>query len=282
MNATFFGQFLLDHGVVTREQLNEAIAFQKENNALLGSLALKKGFLTRDQVRDIVRTQEHYYEKFGEIARKKKYLSDDQVRELLQAQGENHVFLGEALTGRNYLDIKELTRQLNKFDQNIRQKETSLQAILESLDEQHVLAYTYEMTREYLYRLGYIAHVRQVNNILPAETFDHVFFMTLADDKRVYYCGLYFSDILAYQIAYGKHAKTSLPDRQKFKQEVAKLVYNHNLIICEEMNRKGIALEMGNAGFLPPEDVPFWTCLHVETLVETFHMVLGIGPLPGA
>ncbi|WP_462325713.1 hypothetical protein [Desulfoplanes sp.] len=282
MNATFFGQFLLDHGLVSQEQLDEAISFQKENNSLLGSLALNKGFLTREQVLDIVREQQHSHEKFGELATARGYLSDGQVRDLLASQGQNHVFLGEALTRRQYLDIKELNRQLNLFNRKIQQNESSLRAILESLDGRHVFCCAYEMTREYLYRLGYAAHVRQVTNILPTGNFDHVFFMTLVAPDRIYYLGVYLSDVLAYQIAYSKQPTTMIPTREPFKKEVARLFCNLNLIICEEMGRKGIDLEVGDPRFLPPEDVPAWTCLHVETLIETFYVVLGAGPVPEA
>lgn len=281
MNTTFFGQFLLDQGVVTREQLDEAIAFQRENNNLLGSLALTKGFMTREQVLDVVQEQFRCHDKFGELARKKNYLTDDQVQVLLYDQGKNHVFLGEALTRRNYLDTRELTQQLKRFDQENRLKEASLHAILESLDPHTILASMYDMTREYLYRLGYTAHVRKVDNILPAKHFDHLFFMTLVDETAVYYCGIYLTDVMAYQLAYGKQSAVSLPTRKSFLQNLTEVFSNLNLVICEELNRKGLSLHMGDSGVLPPEDVASWTCLHIETLIETFHLVLGKGPVPG-
>jgi len=280
MKTTFFGQFLLDQDLITQRQLDEAIALQRESNVLLGALAINKGFMTREQVVDVMQEQHCRHGRFGELARRKNYLTDDQVQDLLHAQGSNHVFLGEALTRRNYLDVRELTSQLKRFDQDIRKKEASLHVILESLDDQNILAFIYEMTREYLYRLGYTAHVKKVDNILPSKKFDHVFFMTLVNEKHVYYCGFYLTDVMAYQIAYGKLSEVSLPTRETFKEDLTRIFYNLNLVICEELNRKGLDVSMGNSGVLPPEDVSSWTCLHVETLIETFRVVLGKGPVP--
>jgi hypothetical protein len=281
MKTTFFGQFLLDQGLITQGQLDEAIALQRESNVLLGALAINKGFMTKEQIVDVMQEQHCRHGRFGELARRKNYLTDDQVQELLHAQGSNHVFLGEALTRRNYLDIRELTRQLKRFEEDIRKKEASLQIILESLDDQHVFASICEMSREYLYRLGYTAHVNKVDNILPSKKFDHVFFMTLVDGTTVYYCGFYLTDIMAYQIAYGKLPEATFPTRETFNKDLAGIFYNLNLVICEELNRKGLDVSVGDSGVLPPENVSSWTCLHAETLIETFQVVLGSGPMPG-
>ena len=282
MKTTFFGQFLLDQGLITQRQLNEAIALQRESNVLLGSLAINNGFMTREQVLDVMQEQQYRHGRFGELARRKNYLADDQVQELLQAQGSNHVFLGEALTRRNYLDIRELTRQLKRFEEDIRKKEASLHVILESLDDQHIFASICDMSREYLYHLGYTAHVKKVDNILPSKTFDHVFFMTLVDGTTVYYCGFYLTDVMAYQITYGKLPKATFPTRETFNKDLARIFYNLNLVICEETNRKGLDVSVGDSGVLPPENVSSWTCLHVETLIETFQVVFGKGPVHGA
>ncbi|GAU08164.1 hypothetical protein [Desulfoplanes formicivorans] len=279
MNVTFFGQFLLDQGLISQKQLNEAISFQRENNALLGSLALEKGLLTREQVLEIMREQQLRYEKFGEIAIRKQYLTEEQVRELLNIQGKNHVFLGEALTRRNYLSIRELNRQLDRFDQDMRQKEASIQSVLQGLDDQGIFVCAYEMIRKYLYRLGYATHVCEISHALPSQAFDHVVFLSQKDSQRVHWMGVYLPDVLAYQIAYGKQPTTTIPSRESFQKEVARLLGNLNVIIGEEMHRKGVALQMGEVRVQPPEDVPSWTCLHIETLIETYAVVLGTAPV---
>jgi hypothetical protein len=279
MNVTFFGQFLLEQGLISQEQLNEAISFQRENNALLGSLALEKGLMTREQVLEVMEEQQLRSEKFGEIARRKKYLTDEQLRELLKIQGQNHVFLGEALTRRHYLSIRELNRQLNRFEQDMRQKEASIPELLQGLDDQGVFVCAYEMVRKYLYRLGYATHVCEISHALPSGTFDHVVFLSQKDAHHEYWVGVFLPDVLAYQIAYGKQPTTTIPSRDSFSKEVVRLLGNLNMIIGEEMLLQGVQLEVGDIRVQPPQDVASWTCLHIETLIESYAVVLGTAPV---
>jgi hypothetical protein len=86
---------------------------------------------------------------------------------------------------------------------------------------------------------------------------------------------------MAYQIAYGKLPEATFPTRETFNKDLAGIFYNLNLVICEELNRKGLDVSVGDSGVLPPENVSSWTCLHAETLIETFQVVLGSGPMPG-
>ena len=278
MNVTFFGQFLLEQGLISQDQLNEAISFQRENNALLGSLALEKGMMTREQVVEVMREQQLRCEKFGEIARRKNYLTDEQVRGLLKVQGKNHVFLGEALTRRNYLSIRELNRQLNRFDQDMHEKEASIESVLQGLDDQGVFVCAYEMIRKYLYQLGYATHVCEISHALPSRSSDHVVFLSQKDPRHVYWMGVYLPEVLAYQIACGKQPTTTIPSRDSFSKEVVRLLSNLNVIIGEEMQRKGVELQPGDVQVQPPKNVSSWTCLHIETLIETYAVVLGTAP----
>ena len=276
MNVTFFGQFLLDQGLVTQEQLDGATAFQKGNNALLGALALQHGFLTREQIVGILREQRESYFKFGEVALKKKWLTEDQVHALLALQGQNHMYLGEALIRRNYLTDKELNIQLNRFHKEIQQQNVCLTSVLNRQDANHVFLCAYEMTCEYLYRLGYAVRVLDAAAGLPAEKSENMLFMSLISEKTTYYFGWYLSDVLGYQIISGKQPGTLFHSREEGRKELERMFYNLNLILCEEMKRKGVELEIGTFLAQVPEDVGTWITLQAETLVGPFSIVLGL------
>ena len=276
MNVTFFGQFLLDQELITPEQLNAAIVFQRENNTLLGALALKHGFLKPEQVQSIIREQQQSYLKFGEVALKKKYLSEDQVSELLNLQGQNHVYLGEALTRRHYLNARDLNRELNRFNKEILQQNACLDAILDGLDARHVFLCAYKMTSEYFYRLGYAARIQIVDDAMPPDGYDNVFFMSLVTGNMTYYFGIYLSDLLTSQIVHGKQSSAPQISPTELNKEMAGIFYNLNLIICEEMNRKGVEIKASSLIVQPPENLTSWTTLRAETLIDPFYMVLGI------
>lgn len=276
MNVTFFGQYLLDQGLITQEQLDGATAFQKENNALLGALALQHGFLTREQVVSILSEQRESYFKFGEVALKKKWLTEDQVRALLVLQGQNHVYLGEALTRRNYLTDKELNAQLNRFHKEIQQQNVCLTSVLNSQDAKQVFLCAYEMTCEYLYRLGYAVRVLDAAPGLPAGTSENIMVMSLIAGKTTYYFGWYLTDVLGYQIISGKQPGMLCRSREEGRKELERMFYNLNLILCEEMKRKGVDIAIGTPLAQVPENVGTWTTLQAETLVGPFCIVLGI------
>jgi hypothetical protein len=275
MNVTFFGQFLLDQGLITQEQLDSATAFQKGNNTLLGALALQYGFLTREQVVSILREQRESYVKFGEVALKKKWLTEAQVRELLTLQGQNHVYLGEALTRRHYLSVKEVNKQLNMFHKEIQQQNVCLTSVLNSQDDSQVLLCAYEMTCEYLYRLGYAVRILDVTSVLPEQESENSLVMSLICGETTYYFGWYFPDVLGDQIISGKQSGTVCYSPKEGHKELERMFYNLNLILCEEMGRKGLDIKIGAPLAHVPENVGTWTTLHAETLVGTFYVLLG-------
>jgi CheY-specific phosphatase CheX/ActR/RegA family two-component response regulator len=115
MIPKFFGQYLLERGIVKREQLIEAIKYQEENKQKLGEVALDKGYLTEAQIKNIHNEQKTTDLKFGELAIKLGYLNDDQLNELITIQKNNHIFLGEALVKKGFVSQKTIDTQLEKF-----------------------------------------------------------------------------------------------------------------------------------------------------------------------
>jgi CheY-specific phosphatase CheX len=116
MNSRFFGQYLLEKGRITSEQLVTALEQQKTVQAAIGTLALERGLLTADQIRHILDQQRKTGLRFGEQAVAMGSLTQTQVDELLQEQEVNHrVLLGEVLVLKGYLTLEMLEKELKEY-----------------------------------------------------------------------------------------------------------------------------------------------------------------------
>ncbi|MSP41496.1 MAG: hypothetical protein EXR70_23670 [Deltaproteobacteria bacterium] len=114
MSAKFFGQYLLERGRISSQQLVDALEFQKQVNVPIGVLALEAGLLSADQVKLIIARRRSTDKPFGELAVSLGLLSEAQVAELLQIQPNHRVHLGEALVIKGYLSIDALEKELKE------------------------------------------------------------------------------------------------------------------------------------------------------------------------
>jgi len=116
MSTRFFGQYLLERGRITSQQLVAALEHQKNINTPIGTLALERGLLTAVQIKQILEQQKRKSGRFGEVAVAMGLLTQAQVDELLQDQEINHrVLLGEALVAKGFLTLEALERELKEY-----------------------------------------------------------------------------------------------------------------------------------------------------------------------
>ena len=115
MSAKFFGQFLLERGRITSQQLYQALEFQKQLKLPVGVLALESGLLTSDQIKAVVARQYKSDKLFGELALAMGLLNQAQLDELLERQVSHKVRLGEALIVKGYVDLDVLDKELKEF-----------------------------------------------------------------------------------------------------------------------------------------------------------------------
>ena len=98
MTSKFFGQYLLENGRITSQQLFTALDRQKALIAPLGILALERNWLTSKQIERVLELQKKTNYRFGELAVSSGLLTQAQVDELLRQQDLSHrVLLGEVL-----------------------------------------------------------------------------------------------------------------------------------------------------------------------------------------
>lgn len=97
MYTQFFGNYLLEKNIITKEQLLVALEEQSKVHLKLGTLAIHEGYMTANEVDTIIIMQTHEDKKFGELAIAEGYLTQKQVDLLLEAQKPDYLLLGQVL-----------------------------------------------------------------------------------------------------------------------------------------------------------------------------------------
>lgn len=104
MFVQFFGGFLLNKGIVTTDQLIDAMKKESTSHIQLGTLAMHASLMTADQIDDVRIAQTHTDKRFGEICVDKGYLTEEQVSELLASQYPKYLLLGQILEEQGVFD----------------------------------------------------------------------------------------------------------------------------------------------------------------------------------
>jgi len=116
MSIKFFGQYLLEKGRITSQQLLDALECQKQITMPIGALALEVGSLSADQVKQLLQLQKKKNQSLGELAQEKGFLTQAQVNGLLQKQETNHRFkLAEVLLSKAFMSPEILAKELREY-----------------------------------------------------------------------------------------------------------------------------------------------------------------------
>lgn len=112
MAVKFLGQYLLEQGLLTREQLLEALEVQRQCSPMLGELAVEAGLLDARQAQRINDRQRQEDKRFGDIAADLGLLDGAQVEQLLALQKSRRKLFGEILIERGMLSQTQLDQAL--------------------------------------------------------------------------------------------------------------------------------------------------------------------------
>lgn len=115
MFTQFFGNYLLNKGLVDTKQLSDALAVQKQTRPRLGVLAINAGYMTAEQVDMVHAEQQRVDKRIGDIACDMGFLTHDQVEELLSSQGAAHLQLGQALVNSGAMTNAAFADALNSY-----------------------------------------------------------------------------------------------------------------------------------------------------------------------
>jgi CheY-specific phosphatase CheX len=115
MPVKFFGQFLLEKGVITREALLKAVALQDSTNLKVGEMAGSMGLITSAQIERVHDAQRSEDLQFGDMCVKLGILTAEQLKGVLAKQKATHLFIGEALIKVGALKADDLPKHLDAF-----------------------------------------------------------------------------------------------------------------------------------------------------------------------
>jgi CheY-specific phosphatase CheX len=115
MPVKFFGQFLLEKDIITKEALLKAIALQDATNLKFGEMAGSMGLITSAQVERVHDAQRSEDLQFGDMCVKLGILTVEQMKQVLAKQKATHVFIGEALIKVGAVKADDLPKHLDAF-----------------------------------------------------------------------------------------------------------------------------------------------------------------------
>ena len=110
MYTQFLGNYLLQKGIVSQEQLFNAMARLSQTHIKLGTIAIHEGLMTANEVDECLYIQTREDKRFGEIAIERGYLEEPQVSELLNKQTPEFLLLGQNLVEDGVFSYEELER----------------------------------------------------------------------------------------------------------------------------------------------------------------------------
>lgn len=111
------GNYLVDTGKITADQLEETLDKQDSVRVKLGLIAVAEGMMTLEQTDEVNRLQAILDQRFGDIAVSKGYLSDEQVGLLLRKQGNAFLMFVQSLVDGCYITMEEVDGIVNEFKQ---------------------------------------------------------------------------------------------------------------------------------------------------------------------
>jgi CheY-specific phosphatase CheX len=153
MGIQFFGEFLLDRLVITREQLLEALELQEYRNVKFGSLAVRQGYLKEEQVQQISELQKTQDMRFGDLVVAKGWMKPEQVQEILTLQKNSYLYLGEALLELGYVARDALERELATFQEEQSRFRTDQVVLPNGIEGAEILHVAVDLTRKFFVRV---------------------------------------------------------------------------------------------------------------------------------
>ena len=106
------GELLVENGLLTEDQLLEALHTQKQERKLLGEIIVELGFTTKEKLDGTLARQ--YRSKLGEILINKGLIAFEQLQESLDEQKNSPKSLGEILINKGFVTEGDLMDGLSK------------------------------------------------------------------------------------------------------------------------------------------------------------------------
>lgn len=115
MAVKFFGQFLVEKRIVSRDALLKAIDLQEQKNLKLGEMAVAMGYITPADIDRAHNAQFSKDMRLGDLLVEMGILTLNQLDDVITRQKNTHLYIGEALVLINAMTNEDLLRHLNAF-----------------------------------------------------------------------------------------------------------------------------------------------------------------------
>ena len=117
----FFGEYLIQKGLITEEDMLQALAEQKRLTPNFEKLALEYGVLNMKQVFAILTRQAASDLSFAQVARREGYLSASEIEMVENGLREQRLGIGEVLVRMGRLEARQMHDQLAEFHEEMQQ-----------------------------------------------------------------------------------------------------------------------------------------------------------------
>ena len=118
MAVKFFGQFLVENNIVSREALLKAIDLQEQKNLKFGEMALSLGCVSKEDIERAHNAQMSKDMKLGDVLVEMGILTQNQLSDIVTRQNNTHLYIGEALVQVGALNSEQLQKHLEAFKQD--------------------------------------------------------------------------------------------------------------------------------------------------------------------
>ncbi len=149
MAVKFFGQFLVEKNIVTRDALLRAIELQDHKNLKLGEMAVDMGYITQTDIERAHNAQMSKDMKLGDLLVEMGFLTLNQLNDVIVRQKNTHLYIGEALVQVGALSSDKLQQLLSDF------RADQAQYVSEGIDLPEGIANSkvWEMTADLTYKM---------------------------------------------------------------------------------------------------------------------------------
>ena len=115
MAVKFFGQFLVEKNLVSREALLQAIELQDQKNLKMGEMAISMGYATLVEIERAHNAQMSKDMKLGDLLVEMGILTLNQLTDIITRQKNTHLYIGEALVLVGAISSEKLQQYLDEF-----------------------------------------------------------------------------------------------------------------------------------------------------------------------
>jgi hypothetical protein len=132
MFSQYFGQYLLNKGILSIDQLCTVLDQEKSVKVKVGILAMDAGYMTVQEVEKIHQSQKRQDKRFGELAIEQGFLNKEQLTKLLAIQNQKYLQLSQAIVDQGYLTLTEVNGALKRYKADKHLSDDNVEALVKA------------------------------------------------------------------------------------------------------------------------------------------------------